>query len=201
VCTFIDRDYYVQTVSDEDETVLAFSVTTRSVRFKPRFHGLRRLGWVERWRWRRRFGSRYRPLVDITLGKTRFADLDSPDPANFAPPHFIVSMGAHNHAYSEFRYFGNPANYQTYIWTASDAARQGRFGNGMAVWKEIGGDEWPDPSIDPGRQPEWSSMPDTQRFRRETVITTYTVVSGSLWIENYPLARFGPHENEVRTRP
>jgi hypothetical protein len=201
VCTFIDRDYYVQTISDEDDSVLAFSVTTRSARFKPRFYGVPRPGRVERWRWQQRFGSRYRPLVDVTLGRTTFADLDSADPASFGPPHFIVSMGAHNHAYSEFSFFGNPGHYQTFVWTASDAARQGRFGDGTAVSEEIGGHEWPDPTAKPNRQPEWSSMPATQDFRRETVITTYTVVSAALWIENYPLGRFGPHENEVRTLP
>jgi hypothetical protein len=30
VSTFIDRDYYVQAISDDDKKVLAFSVTTRS---------------------------------------------------------------------------------------------------------------------------------------------------------------------------
>ena len=41
--TFIDRDYYVQAICDVDETVLAFSVTTRSSRFKPRFQASPRL--------------------------------------------------------------------------------------------------------------------------------------------------------------
>jgi hypothetical protein len=35
-CFFIDRDYYVQAILDADETVFAFSVTTRSPRFAPR---------------------------------------------------------------------------------------------------------------------------------------------------------------------
>lgn len=37
-------------------------------------------------------------------------------------------------------------------------------------------------------------MLETQRFRRETAITTYTVVSHVLWERNCPLERFGPHE-------
>jgi hypothetical protein len=201
VCTFIDRDYYVQTISDGDETVLAFSVTTRSPRFRPIFQVHRRIGPIERWRWRRRFGEPYQPLVDIKLGRTTFADLDSTDADTFAPPHFRIAIGAHNHAYSEFSSFGNPGHYQSFAWTASDVARHGRFGDGIAVTEEVGEPEWPDPEKDPDEEPAWDAMPQTQRFRRETVITSYTVIHMELPMHNYPLGRFGPHENEVRTLP
>jgi hypothetical protein len=200
VSTFIDRDYYVQTISDEDQTVLAFSVTTRSRRFRPVYQVHRPPGLLERWRWRREWGKPYRPLIKITLGRTTFADLDPHDPDQFAGPHFRVSMGAHNHSYSEMTYLGNPGSYQSFVWTASDAARQGRFGFGIPVAQEAGADEWPDPSGE-AIQPEWIDMVETQRFRRETVITTYTVIHPSLALGNYPLERFGPHENEVRLLP
>jgi hypothetical protein len=199
--TFIDRDYYVQALCDQDETVLAFSVTTRSKRFRPVFQVLRPPGPIERLRWRRATGNRYRPLVDIRLGRTTFADLDSADPDTFAPPHFKVAVGAHNHFYSEFAYFGNPGHYQSFAWTASDAARQGRHGDLMKMRQEIDGEEWPDPDATPGEEPEWDDMKAAQRFRQETVITTYTVIAGSLWLRNYPLSRFGPNENYVRTLP
>jgi hypothetical protein len=201
VSTFIDRDYYVQTICDEDDTVLAFSVTTRSTRFTPRYQILRPLGLMEKWRWRRRTGSRYKPLVDIKLGRTTFAHLDSRDPEHFAPPHFRIAVGAHNHFYSEFAHFGNPGHYQWFVWSSTDAARQGRLGPILAASREINGGEWPDPNRDPTDEPDWSEMPAMQRFRRETVITTYTAVAGSLWEKNYPLPRFGPHENDVRTLP
>jgi hypothetical protein len=197
---FIDRDYYAQTITDDDETICAFSVTTRSPRFRPVFEGRPRLGFVERRRWKRQVGAAYEPLVHIQLGRTTFADLDSDDPESFRPPHFIIAVGAHNHVYSELDAFGNPGHYQWFAWTASDAARHGRFGNGPAVMEEVGGDEWPHPEKED--QPEWDDMPETRRFRRETVITTYTVVNGLLlWEQNYPLGRFGPHENDVRTLP
>ena len=195
--TFIDRDYYVQTICDEDQTVLAFSVTTRSKRFRPRYQILRPLGPIERWRWQRRTGERYKPLVDIKLGRTTFVHLDSKDPEHFAPPHFRIAVGAHNHFYSEFAHFGNPGHYQWFVWSSTDVARQGRLGPIYAASQEIDGEEWPNPNKDPAEEPEWSQMPEMQRFRRETVITTYTVVSGALWEENYPLPRFGPHENDL----
>jgi hypothetical protein len=200
VSTFIDRDYYVQTISDGDETVLAFSVTTRSRRFQPVYQVQRPPGLLERWRWRRQWGDPYRPLVNIKLGRTTFADLDPHDPDQFSGPHFRISIGAHNHAYSEMTYLGNPGGYQSFAWTASDAARQGRFAFGIPVAQEAGGDEWPDPSSE-AIQPEWHEMMQTQRFRRETVITTYTVIHSQLGLQNYPLERFGPHEHDVRLLP
>lgn len=201
VSTYVDRDYYVQTICDDDQTVLAFSVTTRSSRFRPRFQVRRRLGPIERWRWRRATGRRYQPLVDIRLGRTTFAHLDSKGPDHFAPPHLRISVGAHNHFYSEFAHFGNPGYYQWFAWSATDAARQSRLGPIAAASQEIDGGEWPDPNKDNADEPDWSQMRETQRFRREAAITTYTVVSGALWEENYPLRQFGPGENLVRTLP
>jgi hypothetical protein len=200
VSTFIDRDYYVQTITDGDNTVLAYSVTTRSRKFQPVLQVPRRPGpLAQRLRWWRTYGRPHRAPAYVKLGRTTFADLDSLEPDSFSSPHFRIMMGAHNHAYSEIVYKGNPGYYQTFVWTASDAARQGRFGSGMAVVQEIEGDEWPNPKK--VTEPEWSSMFETQRFRRETVITTYTVIGVSLGPENYPIDRFGPHENLVRTIP
>ena len=72
----------------------------------------------------------------------------------------------------------------------------GCFAFQRSVHQEIGGDEWPSPG-----GPEWARMPETHRFRKETVITTYTVIHPSLLVDNYPLERFGPHENDVRLLP
>lgn len=80
-------------------------------------------------------------------------------------------------------------------------ARQGRTGNLIAARAEIPGEEWPDPGVPLVRQPDWDEMPELQRLRRETVITTYTIVSGSRWLRNYPLWQFGAAENLVRTLP
>jgi hypothetical protein len=197
VSTFIDRDYFVQVITDRDQTVIAYSVTARSNWFRPVLELPRRPGPITRLRWRRKFGP-WRPVVRVTLGRTTFADLDPSNPDEFNGPHLRINMGAHNHAYSEIEYKGNPGYYQSFVWTASDAARQGRFGLGMSVQQEVGGDEWPNQD-DASTGPEWQTMRDTQRFRRETVITTYTVIGPRLWLENYPLDRFGPWVDEVRT--
>jgi len=200
---FIDRDYYVQAISETDGTVLAFSVTTRSRRFRPVYVPHRELGPIERWRHRRRWRQRYRPLVKIELGKTRFADLDPKDPDQFAGPRLRLRLGAHNFAYSEITYFGNPGYYQDFAWTTSDASgRAAKLGKTTGLYEEIQGqsgepkDDWPYEG-----SPEWADMPRMQQFRRETTITTYTVIGVGLSVENYPINRFGPWIEEVRTIP
>lgn len=70
VSVYIDRDYYVQTISDEDQTVLAYSVTTRSRRFRPSFRPVPSSPGIRaRLRLRRRAASHW-PLPRIVLGRT-----------------------------------------------------------------------------------------------------------------------------------
>lgn len=200
-CFFIDRDYYVQTISDDDETVLAFSVMTRTRRFTPTFAVPARLRMIEgSWlRWGRA-RARVQPLFQIRLGRSRFADLDPQDQEWFNGPHFKVSTGARSFTYSEFHYYGNPGYYQTYVFTLSSASPVARGGSeAIHVKDEVGTDEWPDQSSDDS-QPEWDQMPVTQRFRRNATITTYTVIGFGLSKANYP-SSFGPHGDEVRTLP
>ncbi len=199
VAIFIDRDYYVQAITDTDGTVVAFSVTTRSRRFRPDYVPHHEPGPIERWRHKRSWGTRYRPLVKVTLGKTTFADLDPDDPDAFAGPRLRLKLGAHNFAYSEITYMGNPGFYQSFAWTSSDASEHAaKWGDTVGLYDEIGTghDEWPYAG-----GPDWADMPRMQRFRRETAITTFTVIGTGLSVENYPLNRFGPWSEEVRTVP
>jgi hypothetical protein len=197
ISVFIDRDYYVQTVTDTDQTVLAYSVTSRSRRFRARYQPVNPRGLMWRWRWSVKNRRRYPKPLSVKLCRTRFADLDPDDLADFSPPHFKIQIGAHNFTYSEFRYFGNPGNYQSFVWTASDAALHSvPQGLGLAR-NQVGAEEWPDPEAI--SEPEWEQMPAVAKLRREAVITTYSVISIALPLRNYPLPRFGPNHNEVRT--
>lgn len=197
VSVFIDRDYYVQTISDDDQTVLAYSVTTRSRRFRPSLRPVPAYGRRERLRLRRD-GSLRRLQPRVVLGRTRFADLDATEPDHFAPPRLRFRLGAHNFDYSETAYYGLPGRYQSFVWSASDVARQGPLGSVAGVrsgfpddgWSRIGSsDAWPD----------WSELIELRRFRRETAITTYTVCRVDLSLDNYPLHRFGVGDHEVWT--
>lgn len=195
VSVFIDRDYYVQTISDDDQTVLAYSVTTRSRRFRPSLHPVPALDF-SRIRLRRSKEDR-RVQPHIVLGKTRFSDLDATEPEHFAPPRLRLRIGAHNFDYSETSYFGNPGRYQSFAWTASDVARQGPLGSFANIAAGLDPDRWMN-FAEPD-DPDWSELADLHRFRRETAITTYTVCDVRLPIEKYPLWCFGVGEHEVRT--
>ncbi|HMJ34778.1 MAG TPA: ETEC_3214 domain-containing protein [Baekduia sp.] len=72
VSIFVDRDFYVQTISNEDATVLAFSVTTRSRKFAPTFSWPPPTGLRHKRRLRR--GLRFEPLFRVKLGHSRFSD-------------------------------------------------------------------------------------------------------------------------------
>lgn len=193
-CFFIDRDFYVQTISDQDETVLGYSVTTRSRRFRPRFYGLPKPSRSARRDWKRRTGDRYEPFLDIQLGKTPFASCsrqkDEPDKLK-------VAIGAHDYWYSELYSWGNPSNYQAFVLTASNAA--GDFPTGS--FTGLGGvpERWPDPD-DPLESADFGEFEGLPDFRERTVITTYTVIGMGLPEDYFP-STFGPNHNIVRTIP
>jgi hypothetical protein len=113
---YIDRDFYVHTLADADETVQAFSVTSRNKRFKPEFCPPGGSGYERRWPLRRwdRFRWGYRANQAIKLGKTRFIELGHPDRA-------ASWVGAHNAHYFEAHYLGNPGHYQTFVYSINDA--------------------------------------------------------------------------------
>lgn len=76
-CWFVDRDYVVQTVSDDDdETVWAYSVTSRRRRFCPKFEVPPRVGLRERLSWWREFGVWRTPMLRVRPSRTRFAQID-----------------------------------------------------------------------------------------------------------------------------
>jgi hypothetical protein len=198
-CFFIDRDYYVQTISDSDETVLAYSVTSRSRRFRPRLEVPPRPPFRSRWRTERRWGREGRKVLKVRLLSTRFADLDSPDPRRFNGVKFEAYTGARSYSYSEFHYMGAMGVYQDFILTASSATPvAGRYKDLAAALGEVGADHWPDQ--DRPDDPEWEDLPLLQKFRRETRITGFTVVSVRLLLANYPTT-YGPHGEGIRTLP
>lgn len=196
---FIDRDYYVQTICDEDETVLAFSVTVRRSNFHPVFQLPPNVGWRERRRWKDQTGEAFKPLFKLRLGRTRFAELDRGDPEEFQGHHFRAAIGAHNFFYSEDHYYGRPGNYQTFVFTASDAATvPPGIADLAAGIKQAGGEEWPDRNRHDW--PDWEKLTGIQSFRRQAPVTTFTVIRANLRLENYP-SGFGPRHDEVRALP
>jgi hypothetical protein len=117
-CVWIDRDYYVQALADEDETIHAYSVTTRSKRFRPTF---RQPGhwWIERGRLGRLLHlPQSKPNPEIKLGRTRFRKLGRPEQAS-------SWIGARNVHYFEAYWGANPGLHQWFIYSINDAGYGG----------------------------------------------------------------------------
>lgn len=113
---WIDRYFYVHAIADPDETVHAYSVTTRNRRFHPTFRPPGGTAVEPSWLMRRllRREYRFKPNPAVTLGTTRFAEL--------GPPQQAASwVGAHNAHYFEAYYFGNPGYYQHFVFSINDA--------------------------------------------------------------------------------
>jgi hypothetical protein len=199
-CFFIDRDYYVQALCDEDETVIGFSVTTRTSRFRPTFTGHESLGRRGRKLFRKITGQPWSDFFHLRLGRTRFVDLGIDREWS---PSYQVIVGARWAAYSEAYYFGNPGYYQTFVFSAGGAAYHSPVGPLGELSEAVGTAEWFGGLLDEDA-PRSPHAPDfeqiLERVRRESVVTTYTVVGPHIQLSDYP-ATFGPHGDEVRTLP
>ena len=190
---FIDRDYYVQAICDEEASVMAFSVTTRSKRFAPTFSFPPRPGWRRRRRFKRETGQVFRPFYRVRLGRTRFSDLTA------RQPRVRAEVGARTFSYTELYYFGNPGYYQHFGFTASSAAYFAKIGPIREVVEAIGRD-WTGGVADERGQERLHNLGLLNRFRRETRVTTFTVIGPHLQPEDHPVT-FGPHGDDVRTLP
>lgn len=186
---WVDRDYYVQALVDEDETVLAFSVTSRSARFRPRFAMPPGVTWRQRSRFRKWLGVLPGdvPIFDIRLGRSRFAVLPQPRTV-------YGFQGFHDYGYVETHWFGNPGAYQHYALASNDAGAPAwqhidllfpEGAGGLVRWAEWSGDDFPDSAA---------------KYREREAPNTLTVIGSRFQIDDYPMS-FGPEINEVRTIP
>lgn len=190
---WVDRDYYVQALVDSDESVLAFAVTTRHRRFRPRYEGPSPPSWLDRTRFLHSFrrGSHAgfrQPLLRVKLLKTRFAEFDRPRAV-------YANLGLRRFNYAEAHWYGNPGAYQHFV----------------LAWNDSGASSgWPDPSLIFGegigvfRSGAWAaethhlSADEVLKFRRQSSFNTYAVVGPRFHIEDFPVS-FGPDLDEVRT--
>jgi hypothetical protein len=125
---WIDRDYFVHAYADADESVVAYSVTTRSTRFRPTF----RPPWgqtVQRGWLMTKLGRPYRVerARAVKLARTRFSEMQRPD-------HASSWVGAHNWHYYEAVWGGNPGYYQWFVYSINDAGAGAWVGD--AQWEE-----------------------------------------------------------------
>jgi hypothetical protein len=123
---WVDRDYYVHAIADMDETVHAYSVTSRSKRFHPRLripggHGIERRWLIAKIR-RSKWGTKRNPVV--ALRKSRFHELGQLQQG-------AGWIGAHNWHYFEAYWYGNPGLYQWFIFGINDAGGYGPWSEEM----------------------------------------------------------------------
>jgi hypothetical protein len=188
---YADRDFYVQALTDKDDTVQAFAVTTRARRFRPKIvspgFSSHEPGWLRR---ALRRQGRLTPIFSLRLGKSRFSELGQPD-------RVAGYLGAHTFGYWEAHWLGNPGNYQTYVFAVNDAGAEGFHSattlfplDDAAAW-DI---QWPDGVRD------FEDLPNLHAFRRSAVMNTYAVLGPSMSLDDYPIT-YGPHVHHVRTIP
>jgi len=187
---YVDRDFYVQALTDKDNTVLAFGVTTRKKWFRPKL--LSPGGyWREPGLIRRvlRLGGRISPIFNVKLGKTRFSELEQP----VAVAGFL---GAHNFGYWEAHWLGHPGNYQHYVFGVNDA-RPRAFDSTSVLFPTGASWElsWPDAA-----QTHFEKVSHLGTFRSAAAPNTYAVLGQTMSPDEYPLT-YGPQSYHVRTIP
>lgn len=191
---FVFPECYVQTISDSDETVIAYSVTSRRLRFRPTFVVPRGVSFTDRVNAYRRWRVWPSKLMKVKLHKTRFKDADvrrsdeSEEDDDLKAP-LLATGGARTWSYSERYYLGNPGYYQSYVISAGSNAEQSPFDyESLNKLAAAGGDPY-----------EWT--PELKRasraFRSSTRITTFTVIAHRFFEENYQWT-YGPHGDDVR---
>ncbi len=172
-----EKHAWLQTVVDQNDAVLRFSITVTDPRFKFQIRDLT-------------FGH-----LSARLGSSRFAGLE----CQWATQGRSLRIGAHNREYAEAYYCGNPGNYQTFVVSNNDAA-PGEFGYPIERkghgWVQGGILQFDEPP--PAGNPGWDEAASyATRFRAGTTINTLTVLGpsqlGSLLAEPR-----GPDVNQVR---
>ena len=181
---FVDKYFYVQALCEKDK-VLMYSVTTRDKNFNPKF---------QRTEYSYDASSQDVKAIPqiIELGKTTFHDASK----MLGDPEGLSNVvGVRRFFYKESYYFGNPGNYQTFIFSVNDASsvitayppdNQKSFGSFNIDSKNVG------KTIQ-----EILTDVHYSHFRKEAVINTFTVISPTLY-ENYESLPIGPDLDQVR---
>jgi len=173
---FVDKDYYVQAITNSDDKVLSYAVTTRAKNFNPSYND---------------------GTVKTLLGKSTFADLNK----NSSSP--IVCYGFLGNTTPSFYFeqyaYGNPGNYQTYLYGINDAGYwnwqelNSSYTEGKIIEKDIFS-QTKETGI-PVDLYDCNSIP--QQFRSKAIINTYIVVSPNTSVGKLKF-HFGVNRIQVR---
>jgi len=189
-------DCWVQAFVDDSESIVGFSVTQRSRRFKPTFSfppNARSPRWWRVWGRSRDFD----PFFTVQLGETRLSevlppDSDYPDRSPVAARMWVTNRPWF---YADLHYLGNSGYYLCFVVASSYVANPPEVGDLLATADEVGFPGWP-PVTTTEAAPEWSTLKTTHQFREQTTVTTYGAMSDQYLAERIPW--WGPHGDEVR---
>lgn len=171
------RHAWVQVLADREEAVVRFSITVTDPKFRFSTRDL----------------THYQ--LDLKLGRSRFSEIRT----EFGTPSGCsLRVGAHNFEYSEAYYFGNPGNYQHYVFSHNDSGT-GRFdpyAGGGPTWCQDGVLKFNAPPRE-GHPVFDPKARYAAEFRRKTIVNTLTILGP--WRKWPDLAEpRGPDSNHVR---
>lgn len=188
---FVNRLYYVVAISDRDETVVGFSITTRSRGFHPTFGDpSSRVIWLTRHAPRRARHAIYRrcypgtafPGKRIRLGRTTFAQADGES--------IRWNMGNKHWSYVEVKRSSNSTYYQELAYAAtrivSEQVAREPSGVGTTVDERYG-------ECNVADAPQWAT-----HYRSEGVIATLAASRMGFELKDWLLA---PTVDQLRTLP
>jgi hypothetical protein len=168
-----ERHAWLQVMADENDAVYRFSITVTDPRFR---FSAKLLTWGQ---------------LDVKLGHSRFADVDSRIP----PAGQSLRIGAHNHEYAEAYWFGNPGQYQHYAISHNELGTgsfDGLIGQrGGPSFAQSGALAFGGLPVSGEFDPE---APYARRFRGGTTINTLTVLKPAAY-------RTGLQEPRTRLQP
>lgn len=175
-CVWIDPDWYVQAVTDQTETVLAFSVTTRNPKFNPKFQSpsgyfekrskvLR--GWAI---------GKFTREFDLRLGQSMFSE------AIQLPGEVKAYLGAHNWGYTETHWGANPGLYEYFVLAVNDAGAKAWPDELTLLFEDghLGDFGW-------NGEPPYEETSNLVAFRKAATINTFSIIGPSLSPEDYPV--------------
>jgi len=175
---YVNKYFYIQAVTDQNEKVIFYSVTTREKDFNPE---------IPFGDWDEETGKQ----ANVILGETTFTEL------NDTPEIYANFRGAHNHFYTEGYWTGNPGGYRSYFFSLNESGYENQSSPFMKNVPYVVSTS----SIFVGQ--ESITDPDLTSFRNESVINTFTVTAPMVRIDEIgqiepPDLLLGPDYNQVR---
>ncbi len=165
---YVHELFYIQAITDQNNKVLMYSVTTRDYSFNPK------LVLDEM--------SQDNKKFVVILGQSTFGDVE-----DYLPESISAGYGARRAWYHEKYYFGNPGLYQNYIIAYNDAGV-----GSIEDFTILSFD-----TLDQYNRTEASISPDIKKIRNHIIVNTYSI-GNQLGIDGFSAFQFGPDLDQVR---